>query len=59
MALATASGIPLRGHTAAAHSVAFSSDDRWLATISDDSTARLWEVDCVPARCRRIPRTQR
>ena len=36
--------IALKGHSAAVNSVVFSDDGRWLATGSDDATARLWDL---------------
>ncbi|MFL6208770.1 MAG: PQQ-binding-like beta-propeller repeat protein [Pyrinomonadaceae bacterium] len=34
----------LRGHTATVNSAAFSSDDRFIVTASNDKTARVWDV---------------
>lgn len=34
----------LRGHAGGIHSVAFSPDGRWIATASDDGTARIYAV---------------
>jgi WD40 repeat protein len=34
----------LKGHSAAVNSTVFSDDSRWLATASDDATARLWDL---------------
>ena len=39
----------LSGHDATVTSVAFSPDGRWLATGSDDRTARLWDLSTLSA----------
>ena len=36
--------LSLEGHQGAVRVVAFSQDSRWLATVSDDDTARLWDL---------------
>jgi len=40
----------LRGHESGVTSVAFSPDGRWLATGSDDSSTRLWDVSALLAQ---------
>lgn len=35
----------MRGHTAGVASAVYSSDGRYVATASDDGTARLWEAE--------------
>lgn len=37
-------GVPLRGHHGCVRCLDFSSDNRWIASGSDDSTVRLWDV---------------
>ena len=36
--------LSLEGHQGPVRVVAFSKDSRWLATVSDDDTARLWDL---------------
>ena len=43
-ALGQTSGRGLGGHTGIINAFAISADDRWIATISSDSTARLWDL---------------
>lgn len=43
-ALLKTGGIPLSGHTGAVETVAFSPDNRWLATGSSDGTVRLRDL---------------
>lgn len=38
-------GSPLRGHTAAINSIAFSPDGRQLVSVSDDRTVYLWDLE--------------
>lgn len=44
-ALGKVSGIPLQGHTLAVNNLASSPDRRWLATVSDDGSLRLWDLN--------------
>jgi len=37
--------VVLRGHTSSVRAVEFTADGRWLVTASDDTTARLWDMD--------------
>jgi WD40 repeat protein len=46
-ALPSAETLVLSGHEGGVRSVAFSSNGRWLATGSDDGTARLWDVPAL------------
>jgi WD40 repeat protein len=43
-ALANAGGRGLSGHTGSITTVVFSPDNHWLATGSDDTTVRLWDL---------------
>jgi WD40 repeat protein len=49
---AVSRGVPrvLKGHTGAINDAAFSPDGRFLATVSDDRTVRLWDVLTGQAR---------
>jgi WD40 repeat protein len=50
---ASDASMSLTGHQGPVRDVSFSPDGRWLATISDDHTARLWDVSTLlpyPAR---------
>jgi WD40 repeat protein len=40
--------VHLKGHEAGIFALGFSPDDRWLATGSDDETARLWDLSAQP-----------
>ncbi|HND54244.1 MAG TPA: hypothetical protein PLV92_17660, partial [Pirellulaceae bacterium] len=46
-ALANCTGRALVGHTAPVLRVAFSPDQRWLATAAADHTVRVWQVDAI------------
>jgi WD40 repeat protein len=49
--LRTTGGVPLMGHTGRTRVAAFSEDNRWLATASDDGTIRVWNMALAdPAR---------
>jgi TIR domain-containing protein/WD40 domain-containing protein len=48
--LSQVNGIPLIGHDGAINTLAFSPDKRWLATGSDDKTARLWNIQDPSAK---------
>ncbi|HVU64842.1 MAG TPA: serine/threonine-protein kinase, partial [Phycisphaerales bacterium] len=41
----------LGGHKNALHSIVFSADDRFLATASIDTTARIWDLSAEPPSC--------
>ncbi len=40
----------LRGHTDSVNAVAFSPDGQWIATASQDKSARIWEMRCRASR---------
>lgn len=46
-ALAHAGGVGLGGHAGVVTSLRFSSDSRWLATVSDGGTVRLWSLSAA------------
>lgn len=45
--LRTIGGAPLHGHDKPTRVAAFSADQRWLATASEDGVIRLWPVDAA------------
>jgi len=47
--LATVAGTPLRAHTSGIAAVAYSPDGQWIATVSGDTTVRIWPTDALDA----------
>lgn len=42
--VATVGGLPLTGHSKPVEDLAFTADERWLATASWDATVRVWDL---------------